>query len=127
LVDASAVSSPEQIALAIAAHGTWKSRLKEAIHSGKSVASVATVRADHKCEFGGWLQTLSAAEKKQPECQQVQALHTQFHREAARTLKLALAGKREAAEQAMALDGPFARSSSALTVSLMAWRQKLGG
>lgn len=118
------MSIADSISRAISAHGAWKRRLADAIANGRSEFTAAMVRVDNQCEFGCWLHGLPAAEQRQPECVGVREFHAKFHQEAANTLALALAGKKVEAERSMALGGPFAVASSALTMAMMDWRQK---
>lgn len=113
------------IVKAIAAHGQWKNRLHEAIATGQSAFRVAQVRVDNVCDFGQWLQTLSLTEKQSPHYQTVQALHVQFHREAAQVLELALRGHQAEAEHAMARGGNFAKVSAQLTLAMTKWLESV--
>lgn len=119
------MSTADSISTAISAHGAWKRRLADAIANGRSEFTAATVRADNQCEFGCWLYGLPAGEQRKPECIRVREFHAKFHHEAANTLALALAGKKAEAERSMVLGGPFAVASSALTMAMMDWRQKV--
>jgi hypothetical protein len=48
-------------------------------------------------------------------------LHRQFHLEAAKLLELAVAGKKDAAKQAMGTSGEFSKVCGSLTMALMQW------
>lgn len=119
------MSAPNTIIKAIAAHGMWKNHLHEAIITGKSHFKIEQVRGDSECEFGKWLQMLAHGEQQATHYQTVQALHTQFHQEAARVLQLALTGRKAEAEKAMALGGSFAKVSAQLTLAMTKWRDSL--
>jgi methyl-accepting chemotaxis protein len=110
---------------AMAAHGNWKTRLRDAIHSGKSDANVATVAVDNACEFGKWFLSLPNAERGSAQGRVVQTLHAQFHRAAANVLEMALAGRREEAELAMGTTKEFAQVSAKLTVAMIEWKNTL--
>jgi hypothetical protein len=55
--------------------------------------------------------------------EEVCRLHAEFHKEAAEVLKLALAGRREEAEAAIAQGSRFAKVSTKLTITMTAWRK----
>jgi len=112
-------TNAETVQTAIAAHGMWKARLREAIESGQSSHSVATVRRNDACEFGMWL----AKAGDDPRLADVRRLHTEFHQEAAGVLELALSGKRDDAERAIGLGGAYGRTSSALVMALKSWER----
>ena len=115
------MSIQQEISKAIGAHGMWKSRLKGAINSGKSDASVAVVCQDNQCEFGKWLYALDPQAKASSHWQCVKALHADFHKEAAQVLGLALAGKKAEAEAGLSDKSPFTAVSMKLTVEMMNW------
>lgn len=112
----------EAIDKAVAAHGMWKQRLRKAIDDGRSDFTVARVSPDNACDFGKWLYSLPPAERSAAHWVEVQALHAQFHTEAARILGLALAGKKAEAEKLLALNSTFASLSSSLTKVMMRWK-----
>jgi len=100
------------------AHLAWRSRLREAIETGKSPLTVEEARSDRACEFGKWLYGLPPASRQTEAGMQVQALHAAFHAEAAAVLGLALRGRRPEAEAAMALGSKFATILSELSRAL---------
>ena len=109
---------------AIAAHAKWKYRLFLAIKTGQSEFRVSDVRPDDRCDFGAWLSSLPDTEKRTERCQQVRALHTEFHKIAAEVLDLALRGKQQEAQAAIGLGSRFADISSQLTLALGAWENQ---
>lgn len=115
-----------QINSAIAAHGTWKLRLADAIDKGTFEMTAEQVAIDNRCAFGTWLHgtDLSAADKTTDSYSTVLKLHAQFHREAAAVLRLALAGKKEDAKDALAPGSTYAHTSAELTRAMMAWRTR---
>lgn len=115
----------EEIDKAIGAHGMWKTRLKQAIESGKSDISVETIRQDNQCNFGKWLYggSLSAADKSSVHYKTVRDLHAEFHRCAARVADLALTGMKGDADKMLALDGDFTTVSARLTAAMMEWKK----
>ena len=113
----------ERIVHAIAAHAKWKFYLREAIETGKSKWTVAEVQPDDRCEFGTWLLALPPGDRDSQHCEEVCRLHAEFHKEAAEVLQLALAGRREEAEAAIAQGSRFAKASTKLTITMTAWRK----
>lgn len=115
----------ETLNQAIAAHGLWKQRLREAIKTGKSEWTIEQVGVDNHCVFGKWLYSLTQKDQQEKECKSVKELHAHFHREAARVLELALSGKIQEAEKALSVTSAFAQASSALTLAMIHWRETL--
>jgi methyl-accepting chemotaxis protein len=115
--------SQAQVKTAIAAHSAWSARLKAAIASRHLDIPVSTVRTDNQCQFGKWLygSEISAAEAQTQTYRQTKRLHAQFHEEAAKVAQLALAGQKEAADQAMGSGSAYARVSAELTKVLTQW------
>lgn len=115
----------DQITAAIGAHGMWKGRLKAAIDSGKSDAAPQAVEDDHACSFGKWLYgpELSASDKASAHYKKSADLHRRFHQAAANVLSLALAGKKQQANQALDDNHDFAKISRELTRALVAWKE----
>ena len=108
---------------AIATHGQWKIRLRQAVDTGKSEWTVDQVKVDDQCVLGQWI--YGDAMKRfagDPLVQQVRDLHRQFHAEAANVLELALAGRRAEAAAQLEMGSPYARLSAALVRAL----QQLG-
>ena len=114
---------PEKIVHAIAAHAKRKFYLREAIETGKSKWTVAEVRPDDRCEFGTWLLALQSGERDSQHWEEVCRLHAEFHKEAAEVLRLALGGRREEAEAAIAQGSRFGKVSTKLTITMTAWRK----
>lgn len=119
--------SADLLTKAIAAHSSWKARLRSAIHTGKSDIPATQVRTDNQCEFGKWLygSTLSSGEKQSEHYKTVRHLHAQFHVEAAKVLEWAIAGNKNAAEQALGLGGSCGKIASELTQATAKWRDSL--
>lgn len=115
----------EHLNNAIAAHGRWKARLKQAIELSKSEWKAEAVRADKLCDFGNWLYSCSAAEMASERWKKVRDLHAEFHKEAARILTLALRGQKAEAQAALALGSHFSKNSADLTLALVDWRASL--
>ena len=118
------MASIEELDKAIGAHGMWKTRLKQAIATGQSEVSVATIQQDNQCAFGKWLYgtTLSSQDKTSSHYKNVRQLHAQFHETAARVASLALSGKKVEAEAMMAIGGEYAAVSGKLTQAMIEWK-----
>lgn len=113
-----------ELTSAIGAHSVWKSRLKQAIASGKLEMPVQTIAADDACQFGRWLETI-AEEARTTYAQQyaiVKARHAVFHEMAARVAEHASKGNREKAEELMSFHGEFALASARLTEAMIDWK-----
>lgn len=109
----------EQVRTAIAAHGQWKVRLRDAISTGDSEFKVAVVKLDNQCPFGKWL--YGGGQHSFPSVsyyEQVRELHARFHEEAARVLLLATTGKTEEAKAALASGSAFSKISGSLVGAL---------
>jgi len=109
---------------AIAAHSSWKSRLRTAVSTGKFDVPVNTVKSDNQCEFGKWLYgpELSASDKQTAHYRNVKQLHAQFHLDAAKVVELATTGQKSAAEASLNMGGVYAKSSTKLTEAVVRWR-----
>ena len=116
--------SAEIFTKAIAAHSSWKARLRSAIGGGTSEFSPSQVKLDNACEFGKWLYgaELSPAEKQSEHYRTVKPVHAQFHAEAARVREAALSGHKEAAEQSLGIGGKCAKLATDLTQATIKWR-----
>lgn len=121
------MNDADHINRAIAAHGRWKSHLRQAIETGKSEWKADEVRPDNLCEFGKWLHSCSSAERATERWKKIRDLHSDFHKEAARILTMALAGHKREAEAAIALGGHFSKTSADLTLAMVSWRDSIGG
>ena len=121
------MNNVEQIRNAIVAHSRWKARLRQAIDSGKSEWNAESVRPDNLCDFGKWLHSVSPTEKTTERWKKIRDLHSEFHKEAARVLTLALSGQKAEAETAFALGSHFSKISADLTMAMIAWRDSIPG
>lgn len=110
---------------AIASHARWKYRLFDAINTGQSEWTVQGVRPADQCEFGKMLAALSPVDQSSQYYAKVCELHTKFHTAAADVLELALAGRKQEAEAAIALNSRFMLVSSEMTMTLSAWKDEV--
>ncbi len=107
------------ITKAIAAHGQWKQRLRDAAATGKSEWRPETVKTDNACDLGKWIYGEAKAQVPNAAAlEEVRKLHAEFHQHAAQVLSLAILGKRAEAEAAMAMGSPYSKVSTALVSAL---------
>ncbi len=113
-------SFAEQVNAAVAAHGQWKVRLRQAIATGNSEFDVAVVSQDSQCAFGKWLYGDGKFSFPSPAVrEEIRQLHAEFHKEAARVLGLAVTGKGKEASLAMEPGSAFAKISGTLVNHLV--------
>lgn len=111
----------DQLNKAIAAHGSWKVKLKDAI-AGKLSLVPSEVAVDNRCEFGKWLHGLKGTPAaNDSRYKEILELHAQFHKCAAAVVTKALAGDIAGANASMGLSGDYANASSKLTAKMMDW------
>jgi methyl-accepting chemotaxis protein len=116
----------DEIRKAIGAHGLWKTRLKDAIQTGKSEFTVEGVGKDNNCEFGQWLYGTAKADTRYAKrFETVRRLHADFHKEVARILELALKGGKDSALAALGDNTPFHKLSAELTMEMMSWAKEV--
>ncbi len=112
-----------EIAQAIANHSAWKRRLRHAIDVGNADVTVDEVARADQCDLSLWLNgPLFTEADRDGTYQVICQLHNQFHRVAAATLQLALAGKKGDADRAMSVGGAYSRASLRLLTALTGWR-----
>ncbi len=110
---------------AIASHGMWKMRLRNAIKTHTSEFDVAFVKSPHNCEFGKWLDKDKFFLSSHQEYSIIFDLHKKLHFETARIMDLALSRKDKEASAAIAIGSDFATLSSKLTITMMNWKKGL--
>ena len=121
----STAATGEALTAAIAAHGQWKQRLRDAVATGKSEFQPATVCLDNQCAFGKWLYSRDPQTRSGSRWQCVRTRHAEFHQEAGRVLKLALEGQKSAAEAALNPHSKFGQITQHLTEEVIAWKKDL--
>ncbi|VAW72815.1 hypothetical protein MNBD_GAMMA10-1621 [hydrothermal vent metagenome] len=120
------MSVHDEIDKAIAAHGMWKQKLRNAIDTGECESTPDKVKKDNNCAFGKWLhERIEPPEKSSPYYAEVVDLHAKFHQEAGGILKLALDGEVDKANECMGLTKDFAKYSGALTRTMKEWQSSL--
>ena len=115
----------EAIDSALAAHSQWKTRLQDAISSGKSEFKAEVVMKDNTCQFGQWLYGLTGEDVKSDNYVKVKGLHADFHKIAGEILALALSGKKDEAMKKLGQGGPYGSATGKLVLALPAWKEKI--
>jgi hypothetical protein len=81
----------EQVTRALDVHRTWMDKLRVAVDTGRSALAVEAAADAAACEIGRWLAYGASADLRRMSLyERSVAVHERFHREAARTLRLAL-------------------------------------
>ena len=112
---------------AIAKHAQWKHYLRQAVKTGQSEWTVASIAHDNECEFGQWLAMLPPSDKRGEYWSEVQQLHTRLHAAAAEVLALALEGRASEATERLAIGSDFTKISSELVVAISGWKKSIAG
>ncbi len=119
------MSHEETITSAIGSHGLWKSRLADAVATGRSDFDPDEVRPDNRCEFGQWLHhDLDSAHKVDDYFKDALSMHANFHRLASEILREATTGNQSKAAKMITRDSEYGKLSVELTLALMAWRKE---
>lgn len=111
---------------AIAAHGTWKHRLRGIIENGGPAEDIDAAGRDDVCTLGRWLSTHWPAPAEQNSYDKVKKLHTEFHKVAGNIAQLSLKGDRAGAEKQLGVGSRYAQLSSELTLEMMRWKKVAG-
>lgn len=120
------MSNKQALVMAVGTHGLWKTRLREAVSTGKLDVSVSEVSAEGKCAFGKWLlDPATSQDLVSSHGQTVRRLHAEFHKIAGNIAQLAISGKKREADNLLVENGEFANASARLTRAMMAWRDSL--
>ncbi len=114
-----------EITAAIAAHGLWKSRLRQAIDTGSIDGSIRSIETDDECQFGQWLAGVADEAKAAKYSRQwslVKKRHAEFHKVAARVAQCVVDGKKSEAEEMMSARGEYSLASAMLTEAMIEWK-----
>jgi methyl-accepting chemotaxis protein len=114
----------EEIAKAFGAHGLWKTRIKQAIETGRCEHKPEDVCRDDRCAFGKWLHggELPPTVRGSHDYKTVVEYHADFHRAAGAALTKALGGDGTGARVDLER-GPFARASKLLADAMVLWQR----
>ncbi|MEO1064493.1 MAG: methyl-accepting chemotaxis protein [Actinomycetota bacterium] len=111
-----------RISGAIGQHGVWKAKLLHAAHTGEAPWDPSVVEVDDRCVFGTWLHQEIDHRDRDDHWELVRGLHARFHQEAARLLRLAVAGQGRQAEQQMSIGTTYDQLTTDLVLALDDWR-----
>jgi methyl-accepting chemotaxis protein len=93
---------PIDISEAMIYHLSWKIRLKEFL-DGKANITEAQALSHKKCDLGKWLYAdVMKKYSDDPEIQDLEKVHTEFHETVNRVLKMKYSGNASIAEQELA-------------------------
>lgn len=113
------MSVSDELRQAIAAHGQWKVKFRDFM-AGKLELDANVVQQNNQCQFGKWLESQGHKLLKKGDYDEINQLHTEFHKVAAEVIRKKKAGQTQAAEQALATGGAFTTTSARLTTRIMA-------
>jgi len=104
---------PLTLTEAINVHAQWRLRLVRFLDTkGASEALDPTVVAtDTACDLGKWIHGEGRTVGGQPEFQNLQRLHAEFHKSAAKVVDLARKGEFDQGFRAVDADSPFQKAS----------------
>lgn len=110
---------------AMKAHIAWKIRLLNVINTGATELTPEVVACDDRCDFGQWLHgpKIDGQTRAGMPYQVIVRLHAEFHKVASQVLKLAVEGRKQAAEQL--LNGDYYTKSQKLVTALVKWKGEL--
>ncbi|MBI5040268.1 MAG: CZB domain-containing protein [Gammaproteobacteria bacterium] len=112
------MSVSDELRQAIAAHGQWKVKFREFM-AGTLDLDPSVVQQNNQCQFGKWLESQGHSLLKNLDFDEINQLHTEFHKVAAEVIRKKKAGQTQVAEQAVACGGAFATASAKPTTRLM--------
>lgn len=110
---------------ALNAHMQWKTRLENAVTSGKSEFQPDVVKKDDVCDFGRWLYTRPSDVMNSEHYKKVKVLHAEFHKVAGSILQLALTGKTAEAKKALDTGGDYRHITGKLILAINTWKDAL--
>ncbi|HWS02877.1 MAG TPA: CZB domain-containing protein [Gammaproteobacteria bacterium] len=113
------MSVSDELRQAIAAHGLWKVKFRDFM-AGTLDLDANVVQQNNQCQFGKWLESQGHKLLNKIDFDEIDRLHTEFHKVAAEVIRKKKSGQNQAAEQALATGGSFTGASSQLTKRIMA-------
>ena len=116
------MSVSDELRQAIAAHGQWKVKFREFM-AGKLELDANVVQQNDQCQFGKWLESQGSKLLKKCDYEEINQLHTEFHKVAAEVIRKKKSGQTQIAERALATGGVFTSASAKLTTRLMAVKE----
>ena len=110
---------------AIAAHSSWKQKLRKYIANPDRSLLADDVEMDNRCDLGKWI----AAEKMNygslPELEKLRSEHVRFHLAAAAIIRRADSGQNVTEEVALGSKSDYSYASSAVVRAIMAFKSKV--
>jgi Chemoreceptor zinc-binding domain len=110
---------------AIAAHSTWKSKLRSYLSKPDGSLKPADVSADNKCPLGQWIYTDGPRYSKMPEYANLKSEHARFHKIASDVVRRADSGQSVSEETALGANSEFSKASSAVVVAILAMKRQV--
>ena len=110
---------------AIAAHSSWKAKLRTYLAKPDRSLTASEVAQDNKCDLGKWLAGEGKAFANLPEFQTLRTEHSRFHKAAGEVVHHADSGKNTSEEVALGGKSEFSSASSAVVNALMAMKNKV--
>lgn len=110
---------------AIAAHSSWKQKLRS--YLAKPDRSLSAVDVEHadKCDLGRWIAGEGAKYGSLPEFQALRSEHAHFHKAAASVIRHADSGQNVTEEISLGGKSEFSAASSAVVKAIMALKDKV--
>lgn len=112
------MSVSNELREAIAAHGQWKVKFRDFM-AGKLDLDANVVQQNNQCQFGKWLESNGHQLLRKLDFDEIDRLHTEFHKVAADVIRKKKSGDVAGAEQALATGGTFTTASAKLTTRIM--------
>lgn len=113
------MSVSDEMRQAIAAHGQWKVKFRDFM-AGKLELDANIVQQNNQCQFGKWLESQGNKLLNRMDYDEINRLHTEFHKVAAEVIRKKKGGDAAGAEQSLATGGAFTTASAKLTTRIMA-------
>lgn len=109
---------------AIAAHSSWKSKLRAYLAKPDRSLTPSEVAQDSKCELGKWIVSEGSTFASLPEFTTLRSEHSRFHKAAADIIRHADSGRNISEEIALGSKSEFSSASSAVVSAIMAIKIK---
>lgn len=116
------MSVSNELREAIAAHGQWKVKFRDFM-AGKLELDANVVQQNNQCQFGKWLESHGHKLLKGADYDEINRLHSEFHKIAADVIRKKKSGDAAGAEHALASGGVFTTASAKLTTRIMAVKE----
>ncbi|MBZ5641592.1 MAG: CZB domain-containing protein [Acidobacteriia bacterium] len=111
---------------AIAAHSSWKQKLRSYLAKPDHSLKAADVERSDKCDLGKWIVEETTRYGKMPEFQTLRSAHERFHKAAAGVIRHVDSGQNVTEEVALGGKSEFSSASSSVVSAIMAIKAKAG-